>query len=136
MNTFTLHLQDARGHERLDGVTSFVGSDESGAFGLMAGHVPFMTSLRFGLARFRRADGPWEYIAVPGALLYFHDNRLALNARRYFRDSDYRRISGKLMRRLAAEEHELAAVQDSLRRLEGEMLRRLWELGREPVTPR
>lgn len=135
MNTFTLHLHDARGHERIDGVTSFVASDESGSFGLMAGHAPFMTSLQFGLARFRATGGPWEYIAVPGALLYFHDNRLALNTRRYFRDPDYRRISGQLMKRLAAEEHELAAVHDSLRRLEGEMLRRLWGLGREPVLP-
>ena len=136
MKTFALHLNDARGHERIKDVISFVASDESGSFGLMAGHEPFMTSLQFGLARFRGTGGAWEYIAVPGGLLYFHDNRLVLNTRRYFRDSDYLRISGQLMARLAAEERELAVVQDSLRRLEGEMLRRLWDLGREPVLPR
>ena len=30
-----------------------------------------MTLLTFGLARFRIADPPWEYLAVPGALAYF-----------------------------------------------------------------
>ena len=56
MNTFTLHLQDARGHERLDGVTSFVGSDESGAFGLMAIAL-FLTQVlvwRAGFYRWKR----------------------------------------------------------------------------------
>ena len=131
MNRFTLDLRDARGHEQVDGVTSFIGSDDSGTFGLMAGHERFMTSLRFGLARFRVGDDDWEYLAVPGALLYFHDNRLELNTRSYLRDRDYERISHLLSTQLAAEEDELAAVRHSLRRLEGEMLRRLWELGRD-----
>jgi hypothetical protein len=35
-----------------------------------------------------------------------------------------------LLEQLAAEEQDLAAVQESLHRLEREMLRRLWALGR------
>ena len=89
-----------------------------------------MTSLVFGLARFRRAGAGWEYLAVPGALVYFRDDALVLNTRRYLRDPDYGRISGRLLDELAAEERELAAIQESLHQLEGEMLRRLWELGR------
>lgn len=130
MKTFMLHLQDARGYDRVEDVESFVGGDESGSFGLMAGHERFMTCLAFGLARFRQVGRPWEYLALPGALVYFVDDQLFLSTRRYFRDPDYRRISGQLMDRLASEERDLAQVQESLHRLESEMLKRLWELGR------
>lgn len=130
MRTFVLHLQDALHHERVDGVETFVGRDPSGSFGLLAGHERFMTTLVFGLARFRRAGGGWEYLAVPGALVHFRDDALVLSTRRYLRDPDYGRISGLLLEQLAGEERELAAIQGSLHRLEGEMLRRLWELGR------
>ena len=130
MRTFALHLQDATHYERLDRVESFVGRDPSGSFGLLAGHERFMTTLVFGLARFRSAGGDWEYLAVPGALVYFVDDALYLSTRRYLRDPSYERISGLLIKQLAAEEQDLAAIQESLHRLESEMLRRLWALGR------
>jgi F-type H+-transporting ATPase subunit epsilon len=135
VRTFVLHLQDSLGYDRVDNVESFVGRDESGSFGLMAGHERFTTFLVFGLARFRINEGSWEYLAVPGALIYFADDELFLSTRRYFRDPDYRTISGQLMDRLAAEEKDLAAIQESLHRLEGEMLKRLWELGRGREVP-
>jgi F-type H+-transporting ATPase subunit epsilon len=130
VSPFVLHLQDAFGSERVDDVESFVGADASGSFGLLAGHARFMTSLTFGLARFRRAGQDWEYLALPGALVYFVDDALDLNTRRYFRDPDYRRISALLRERLAEEERDLEATRESLHRLEGEILKRLWELGR------
>lgn len=135
MRTFVLHLQDSRGYDRLECVESFVGRDESGSFGLMAGHERFMTSQVFGLARFRLQGQTWEYLALPGALVYFTDDQLYLSTRRYFRDPDYRKISGQLMDQLAAEERDLASIQESLHRLEGEMLKRLWELGRGREVP-
>jgi F-type H+-transporting ATPase subunit epsilon len=130
MKTFVLHLQDAQDYTRIEGVESFVGSDESGAFGLMAGHERFIASLVFGLARFRRQGAAWEYLALPGGLVYFAQDQLFLSTRRLFRDADYQKISGQLMARLEAEERSLAAIHESLQRLEGEMLKRLSELGR------
>jgi F-type H+-transporting ATPase subunit epsilon len=53
MNTFTLKLQDATRSKEIAGVTSFVGEDSSGSFGILAGHTRMMTSLLIGLARFR-----------------------------------------------------------------------------------
>jgi F-type H+-transporting ATPase subunit epsilon len=136
VSAFVLSLQDALTHTRVDGVACFVGVDPSGAFGLLPGHARFMTSLVFGLAHFSLTDGTREYLAVPGALLYFVDNTLYLSTRRYFRDPDYARISDLLRNRLAAEERELAATHESLQRLEQEMLRRLWRLGRLPEEAR
>ena len=89
-----------------------------------------MASPDFGLARFRLNDDPWQYLAMPGALLYFANNRLTINTRRYFIDSDYLRISELLEKQLLAEEEELKSRKDSLHRMEEEVLRRLWELGR------
>jgi len=125
-----MHLQDATRYERIEGVESFVGTDASGGFGIQAGHERFMTSLVFGLARYRVAGEPWLYIALPRALLYMLEGELYVSARRYFRDPDYRRMSDALAARLRSEEDELKQVHESLRRMEEEMFKRLWELSR------
>ena len=130
MRTFVLHLQDATRYERLEGVSSFVGEDTSGSFGLCAGHARFMTSLIFGLARFRLGEDAWQFLAVPGALLYFINNELTISTRRYLRDADYERISSALTEQLLAEEENLRGMKEQLRRMEQEMLRRLWQMRR------
>jgi len=130
MSAFTLHLQSATQYERIDDATSFVGEDASGSFGLLPGHARFMTMLGFGLARFRRGSGNWEFLALPGGLVYFTGNQLYLNARRYLRGQDSERIRAALERQFAAEEDELRAMKQSLQRLEQEMLKRLVEIQR------
>lgn len=131
MNTFALRLLSATRVEHIDAVSSFVGEDASGSFGILAGHARFMTVLRFGLARFRIGDDPWQYLALPGAVVYFRDNELVLGTRRYVRDSDYQRITEILQQQLRAEEADLQSVRISLHRMEEEMLKRLWQLGRD-----
>lgn len=130
MSTFTLILQDANGEERVSDVASFVGEDASGSFGILAGHAPMITTLVVGLARFRREASDWEYLALPSAVLRFDRNVLTLATRHYLRSSDYMRISADLGRELVAEETALAAVKQSLRRLEKELFVRLSELER------
>jgi len=103
MKSFTLQLQDAAHTEQINGVTTFVGEDASGSFGILAGHARMMTSLVFGLARFRIGNTPWQYLALPGALLYFKDNTLSLSTRRYLLDDNYERISTLLQEQLVAE---------------------------------
>ena len=131
MNTFVLHLQSATQYERLEAVLSFAGRDASGAFGVLAGHERMMTLLTFGLAHFRLADGSSSYLAIPGALLYFADNQLYLNTRRYLRGSDYEEVRSSLEKRFIAEEHELQNLRRSVRHLEEEMFRRLIEMNRD-----
>ena len=131
MNAFQLHLQSATQYELIEGVTSFVGEDDSGSFGVQAHHARFMASLGFGLARYRCGDQPWQYLALPGALLYFVDNQLFLNTRRYLRDDDYERINAALREQLHQEEAGLRRIKESLRRMEEEMLKRLREMQRD-----
>jgi F-type H+-transporting ATPase subunit epsilon len=130
MSAFTLVLQSASQTERIEGVASFVGEDDSGSFGILPGHARMITVLAHGLARFRRAQGPWTYLALPGGVLYFVRNELLISTRRYFKDPDYDRISGVLLERLLGEEAEIRAARFGLERLEQEMFRRLREMGR------
>ncbi len=131
MKSFTLILRDSSTVTRLDGLASFVGEDASGCFGIMAGHGRFMTCLEFGLARFRTHEGPWQYLAMPGAVVYFQDNLLSLSTRRYFLDDDYERITDALINQLLAEEQALDEVRQSLTQLEQELLKRMWKLSSE-----
>ena len=131
MKTFTLILQDATHTERIEGVTSFVGEDKSGSFGVLAGHARMMTSLIFGMARFKNIDGHWQYLALPGALLYFINNELSISTRRFLIDDDYERMSNALQEQLLQEEEDLHAMKSSLQRMEDEVLKRMWEMGRD-----
>lgn len=130
MSGFTLHLASATHGERIPGVASFVGADASGSFGILPGRARFLTMLDYGLARFRIGDGPWRYLACPGAVLNFVGDDLFVNTRRYRVDDDYGRISALLAGQLAQEEAELKAVKDNLRRLEHELFRRLRQIDR------
>lgn len=130
MKTFTLLLQDATHAQEIRNVISFVGEDASGSFGIFAGHARMMTSLVIGLARFRIDNQEWQYLALPGALLYFHDNILTLSTRHYLLDNDYMRISEALQRQLLSEEENLHSMKQSLHRMEEELLKRMWEIGR------
>jgi F-type H+-transporting ATPase subunit epsilon len=130
VNAFTLKLQDATRSEEINDVTSFVGEDVSGSFGILAGHARMMTTLVTGLARFCIGENSWQYLALPGAVLYFHENVLTLSTRRYVLDNDYMRISQTLKQQLLEEEENLYAMKKSLHNMEEEVLKRLWEMYR------
>ncbi|RLB73952.1 MAG: F0F1 ATP synthase subunit epsilon [Deltaproteobacteria bacterium] len=131
MNSFTLNLQDATHNEEISQVSSFVGEDSSGSFGIFADHARFMTSLLVGLARFRVGLGNWQYLALPGAVLYFCDNVLTLSTRHYLVDEDYMHISRALQQQLLEEEKKLQTIKVSLSHLEEEVLKHLWKMGRK-----
>ena len=130
MNTFEMHLQSTSQYECISEVSSFVAEDASGSFGIMAGHSHFMTALIFGLASFRNKDATWEYVALPGALVSFDNNRLVINTRHYIRSSDYSELSEKIQQQLAQEEENLKKLKRSLHQMEEQMLRRMWEMRR------
>ena len=131
MKTLTLALHDATRSEEIADVISFVGEDASGSFGILPGHARFMTSVVVGLARFRLSRGSLQYLALPGAVLYFYDNRLTISTRRYLLDDDYKRISRVLQEQLLREEEKLYSIKQSLHQMEKEVLKRLWEMGRK-----
>ena len=128
MKSFQILLRDTARNDCIDEVVSFVGEDGSGSFGILAGHDRFITNLVFGLARFRTIDGHWEYLAMPGAMLYFTGNILHIDARRYLRSDNYENISQDLVDILAVEEQDLLEMKSNLRRIEENIMRRLLEM--------
>ena len=135
MKSFHLTLRDAARHERIENVVSFVGEDLSGSFGILAGHHRMITSLVFGLARFRTLNGTWQYLAMPGAMLYFTGDQLHINARHYLRSDDYENISRALVDILAVEEQDLLEMKTNLRRMEESIMRRLLEMEKQGGNP-
>ena len=134
MKTFELIVQDSSGRQTFPGVSSFVGEDASGSFGILAGHARMITSLVVGLARFRSGERPWQYLAMPGAVLYFRDDTLTLSTRRCLISEDYSQISAALREQLLAEEARLQKMKQSLHRMEEEVLKRLWEISRSRAS--
>lgn len=131
MRTFTLVLLDSTHSEEIPNLTSFVGEDSSGSFGILARHRHMMTLLPAGLARLRIGEQDWKYLALPGALLSFKDNTLTLSTRRYLLDDDYTRINQALNEQLLAEEQKLAGIKRSLHHMEESVMRKLWEMSRK-----
>ena len=54
---------------RADDVWSFRAEDESGAFGIMPGHVPLLSVLRACVVRWRQAKSNWSFCALRGGVL-------------------------------------------------------------------
>jgi F-type H+-transporting ATPase subunit epsilon len=133
MSTFTLHLQSGGQYERIDDVTSFRGTDASGSFGILAGHERMMTVLEFALARFGTANGSWQYVALPGGVLYFVENELFISTHRFILGDDYNTIAAAVSGTLAQQEEQMQDLKRSITRIEREMTRRLWELQRDNI---
>lgn len=130
MKEFTLVLRDTSQYKVIDGVTSFVGEDATGSFGILPGHGRMMTVLIFGLARFCMKNTSWQYLAMPGAVLYFVNNKLTLNSRSFLLSEDYDYLSKTLLQSLLSEEEKLSSIKNSLRHMEENILRRLRDISR------
>ena len=130
MNTFNLQLYDATQQQRIENVTSFIGEDNHGCFGLQAHHARFMTTLIFGLFRYRLQTDDWQYLSLPGGVLYFNKNELTISTRHFLVDNNFERISDLLKHQLLAEEETLTTTRSSLLKMERSILSRLWNLQR------
>ena len=128
MSSFNLNLFDIYHQQRMTGVSSFVGLDASGSFGILPNHARFMTTLVFGLARFCLDEDNWQYLAVPGAVLYFNNNELSISTRHFLIDTDFERISSLLEQQLSTEEDKLRVTRESLGLMEQAMIKRLLAL--------
>ncbi len=98
MSGFVLHLQSATSNLRVEGVTSFVGADDCGSFGILPQSAPFMTCLSFGLARYLLADGNSRFVALQDAVLYFRGGELTVSTRRFVEGRSYGEVHEALAR--------------------------------------
>ncbi|MFC2974426.1 F0F1 ATP synthase subunit epsilon [Azotobacter bryophylli] len=97
-------------------VVSLRGEDASGGFGLLPGHVDYLTVLEPTVLRWRRASGERGYCAVRGGVLSLSGGELRIACREG--------IVGERLDELAARVQEAREAQrDSARRARVEHLR-------------
>lgn len=130
MKSFVISLLDAMHSTEIEGVTSFIGEDQTGSFGLLANHSRFMTVLSTGIAKYCTGESDWKYLAAAGGVLYFKNNHLTLCTYRFLLDDDYSRISQALEQQLVIEEEKSQTFKQSLRHMEEEVFMRLWKIGK------
>jgi F-type H+-transporting ATPase subunit epsilon len=128
MPGFSMELASSTRLQRHDGVQSFVGADASGRFGLLAGHEPLATVLDYGLASFRLADGAWHYLAFPGGVLRFADNRLAIATRTFVTGDSLDTVRIALEKELEQDASHQADLRHNLQQLEQALMQRLWRM--------
>ncbi len=128
MSAFTMIVRDSQHEVRFDDIESFVGRDASGSFGIEAHAETLLAVLVFGLARFRTTDGEWHYLALPGALCHFADNRLTLTATQFLHSRDVERMTAALEQELRISETNIRSTKVAIRRMEQTLMRKIWEM--------
>ena len=129
MKTFALELINSLQSQTFGNVTHFIGADNSGSFGILAGHAPLVAVLRYGLARFLDENGSWLYVALPGGVLRFTKNRLTVTSAHYFLGADRDKLAQQLAEAMQAEDLDVHNARATLARIDQALMRRLAELG-------
>ncbi len=130
MNSFLLSIIDIEQQLQQDDITSFVASDDSGSFGILANHAPMVTCLRPGIARYRRQQGAWLYIAQAGAVLTFRSNHLHIATPQFLHSEDHSQLVAQMDAAWHAAAQELQQDRQHVVALEQSLARKLWQLSR------
>lgn len=112
------------------GVTSFVGHDLTGSFGILASREPLLTCLRPGMARFCAGD-QWHYIAQPGAVLIFANNQLRLSTSQFVVSDEPGSLVPFITKEWLAAETDAGHTKRSVAQVEQALARKLWDLTRK-----
>lgn len=128
MNTFVLNLLDSRGGDRFDNVMQLVAADDSGSFGILAGHARMVAVLRYGLVRFVDATGKWHYLSLPGGVLSCADDQLTIMTVHYFLGDERGLISQQLSAEMSRTDSDVHTSRATLAEIEHSLVRRLGEL--------
>ena len=134
MNTFELILQDMTQQWHEAEARSFVATDVSGSFGIQAGHETFVTCLRPGLARFMDGSGQWQYVAQPGAVVWFADNRLYLSTAQFIISPERDRLVQHMDEEWRAAAEALGSTKRNIVQVEQALARKLWEMNKRGET--
>jgi F-type H+-transporting ATPase subunit epsilon len=124
-NTFDMHLQSPSRYECISGLTSFVGLDASGSFGILAGHERMLTILSPGIMRLTCGQSATEYLGLSGGVLYFVRNQLFISTMKYLRGTDHSQLHNNLKEQIKIQECEVAQLAQAVRKMEESLLKRL-----------
>lgn len=112
----------------LTGVVSVRAEDESGNFGILAGHADLLTVLTVSVVSWRLTDGRSGYCAVRRGLLSVHDgNEVAIATREAQRGDDLDTLEASVLSRFRAEAESERSGRTAAIRLQTQVIRRIVE---------
>ena len=119
-----------------DDIAALRAEDESGAFGIMAGHVPFLTALAPSVVSWRDTAGQEGHCAVRGGLLTVRDGQeIAIATRQAFLGADIARLEATLRHEIAAAVERERAERVAAAQLQAAAIRRIIGLLRPAARP-
>lgn len=111
---------------RIDGVTSFRASDESGAFGVLPGHADLLAVLRSCVARWRVGQGEWRFCALHGGLMTVEEGRaIRIACREGVLGTDLPSLEARVQRMREAEAQAASSERVSQARLHARAIRQI-----------
>jgi F-type H+-transporting ATPase subunit epsilon len=101
----------------VDDVEHLRAEDETGAFGILAGHADFLTALAISVVTWRDKAGIEHHLAVRGGMLEMHDGTtLTIATRDAIASDDLRHLEGEVLATFRRQiEDERAARSDAQR---------------------
>ncbi len=111
-----------------DDVVHVRAEDETGSFGILAGHADFLTALEIGIVAWRDADRHEGYVAVRGGVLRVADgHRVAIATREAICGDDLTALEQTMVARFREEQDRDALARTAAARLQLATIRRLRE---------
>ena len=118
-----------------DGIVALRAEDESGAFGIMAGHVPFLTALTASVVSWRDESGREAHCAVRGGLLTVRGGQdIAIATRQAFLGDDIMKLEDTLRAGMAAAEERERTERVAAAQMQATAIRRIIGLLRPDAT--
>ena len=109
-----------------DGIVALRAEDESGAFGIMAGHVPFLTALTASVVSWRDESGREAHCAVRGGLLTVRGGQdIAIATRQAFLGDDIMKLEDTLRAGMAAAEERERTERVAAAQMQAAAIRRI-----------
>lgn len=125
MKAFVVHLQSPSSYERLNGVRSFICSDDSGSFGILAGHERLMTVLSPGIASLQMVSGEQLFIGLPESFLYVLNDEIFISTRKYVKETNYFNLARSLQAKLHEEEQLKIEMRQTIKKMEEALIKQL-----------
>jgi F-type H+-transporting ATPase subunit epsilon len=116
-----------------EGVASVRAEDETGGFGILPGHADLLTVLRPSVLRWRRAEGPWQFVALHGGVLQLSRDHLRIATRAAAPGDDLAALEDGIRARAEAEADSARTTRSEQMRLQASVIRNLMRhMGQEP----
>ena len=111
---------------KVDGVTSFRASDDSGSFGVMPGHADLLSVLRDCVARWKTGKGEWTYCALHGGVMTVENgDTIRIACREAVLGTDVATLEAEVRRHREAEAQAASRARVSEARLHARAIRQI-----------